>query len=103
MEIEHVQPPDPPPPHLVLAEVPVIPADPLVAPRAEGIRTFPGQDDHPHVRIVARRGERVSQLEEGLGPEGIADLGPADGDLGDPLPHLVPDVVVATFGTERRG
>ena len=35
------------------------------------------------------------QLEEGLGPEGVAHLGPADRDLGDPLRGLVADVAVA--------
>ena len=47
------------------------------------------------VTVVAGALERVLELEEGLGPEGVAHLGPADGDLGDPLGGLVADVAVA--------
>ena len=46
----------------------------------------------PDVGIVPGQVEGVGQLEEGLGPEGVAPLGTADRQLGDALPHLVANV-----------
>ena len=39
--------------------------------------------------VVAGVVERVAELEQGLGPERVAHLGPADRDLGDALGRLV--------------
>ena len=55
---------------------------------------LPGEDDHADLGVVAGDVERVGQLEQGLGPEGVAHLGPADRDLGDAVGGLVADVVV---------
>ncbi len=72
----------------------------LVAARAEGVRTGAGEDHHPDGWILARRAERVRQLDQRPRPEGVADLGAIDGDLRDPggvaAAELVPDVGVGT-------
>ena len=44
--------------------------------------------------VLARRLERGGDLDQRLGPEGVVDLGPVDRDLGDPVGHLVADVLV---------
>ena len=90
LEVEHVEPAD-----AVVTHVAVVAADPLVAARAERVRPFAGEHDHADVAVVARPLEGVLELEEGLGPEGVAHLRPADRDLGDPLGRLVADVAVA--------
>ena len=48
----------------------------------------------PTRRIVPGHGEGVGQLEERLGPEGVADLGAVDGQLGHAVGHLETDVPV---------
>ena len=42
-----------------------------------------GEDDDADRRVVAGPFERVGELEQGAGPEGVADLGARDRDLGD--------------------
>ena len=93
LEVEDVQPADAALGHLVVAEVAVVAADPLVAPGAEGVRALAGQDDDADLRVVAADVEGARQLEERLGTEGVAHLGPADGELRDPLCGLVADVL----------
>ena len=94
LEIEHVESTDAALRDRVVADVPVVAADPLIASRAEGVRTLAGQDDHADVGIVARLTEGVGELEQRLGPERVAHLRPADGDLRDPLGDLEADVVI---------
>src|SRR4029450_8384889 len=87
LKVEHVEAAD-----AVLVDVAVVAADALVAAGAEGVGALPGEHDHPDGRVSAGELEGVLELVEGPGPEGVADLRPADGDLGDPLRGLVPDV-----------
>ena len=105
LQVEHVEPADPPPRHLVVAHVAVVPAYALVAAGAESVGPLPCQDHDADVGIVARLVEGVAQLEQRLRPEGVADLGPADRDLGDPLCDLEPDVAYSPtcchFGSGR--
>jgi len=75
LEIENVEPADASPGYLVVAEVPVLTADALVASRAERVRAFAGQDDDTDFRVVARRIEGARKLEDRLGTERVADLG----------------------------
>ena len=98
LQVEHVEPAD-----AVVADVAVVAADPLVAARAERQRPLAGEHDHADVPVVARPVEGVLELEEGLGPEGVAHLGPADRDLGDALGEVVPDVAVAGVDGLPRG
>ena len=80
----------------VVAEVPVVAADLLVPAGAERLGALPRQDDDADVGIVADGPEGPGQLDDRLGPEGVAHLGPADRQLGDPLGRLVGDVLVVT-------
>ena len=90
--------------HGVVAQVAVVAPDPLVPAGAEGVGTLAGEDDHPDRRVVPGHGEGVGQLEQGLGPEGVADLGTGDGQLGHALGHVVADVpVVAPALPGRQG
>ena len=90
--------------HLVVAEVAVVAPDALVAAGAERLGALPGEDDHADVVVVTGAVERVGQLEQGLRPEGVAHLRPADRDLGDPLRRgLVADVAVAVVGRTLPG
>src|SRR5439155_26570278 len=61
---------------------------------AEGLVARAGEDDHAGFRIFVRVGETRLQLEERLRAEGVAHLGPVDGDLGDAAGLLVDDVLV---------
>ena len=58
---------------LVVADVAVVAADPLVAARAEGLVAGAGEDDRPNLEIVAGAGEGVAQLGERLRAEGVPD------------------------------
>ena len=90
LEVEHVEPADP-----VVTDVAVVAPDALVAAGAERERAFAGEHDDPDVAVVAAALEGVLELEEGLRPERVAHLRPADGDLGDAVRGLVADVAVA--------
>ena len=79
---------------VVVADVAVVAADPLVAAGAEGLVALAGEDDDADLVVVAGAVERVSQLEERLRPEGVAHLGAVDRDLRDALGNVVLDVVV---------
>src|ERR671914_2859073 len=68
----------------------------LVAAGAEREWAVAGEDDDTDVGVLARALERVGHLDQGLGPEGVAHLGPVDGDLGDPACQFVADVLVVT-------
>src|SRR5262249_40076224 len=56
---------------LVVADVAVVAADPLVASRAEGLSAGAGEDDGGDPGVVARSRERVSKLRQGGRPEGV--------------------------------
>ena len=88
----------------VVAEVAVVAADALVAAGAERVRALAGEDDHADLRVVARAVERLRQLEQRLRAEGVAHLGPADGDLGDAVAaELEADVRVLAGGLPGHG
>src|SRR4051794_31672085 len=78
--------------YLVVADVAVVAADPLVAARAEGIPAGAREDDRADLEVVAGASEGLAQLGQGLWAEGVADLGPVDRDLRDPAALLVEDV-----------
>ncbi len=94
LQVEHVEPAD-----AVVVAVAVVAADALVAAGAERVGALAGEDDHADVGVVAGELERVAELEERVGPERVAHLGPADRDLGDAVGGLVADVAVA--GVDR--
>src|SRR5207249_11696999 len=72
----------------------VVSPDALVTAGAERQRALAGEDDHTDAGVVLGQPEGIGELEEGLRPEGVPDLGPVDGDLGDPFGRLEPDVPV---------
>src|SRR3981189_2494750 len=76
LQIEHVQAR-----HAVAADVPLRAPDALVASRAECLIARAGEDGDAGVRVLAHVLEALLQLEQRLGAEGVADLGPVDGDL----------------------
>jgi hypothetical protein len=94
LEVQDVEPPDALARDHVVAQVAVAAPHRLVAARAEGVVALTGEHDDPDGGVVSCPVERVGQLEEGLGTEGVASLGPADGDPGDALGHVVGDVGV---------
>lgn len=76
-------------------EVSGIAADALIAARTECPVPLAGQDDHADRRVLAGVGERVGDLDQGLRPEGVVHLRPADHDPRDAVvgPRIV-DVLV---------
>src|SRR4051794_34249602 len=93
----HVQVPDVEAPNsalcdVVVADVAVVAADPLIPARTEGVLAGAGEDDRADLEVVSGPVERVAELREGLGPEGIPHLRPVDCDLRDPSGLLVEDV-----------
>src|SRR4029450_12385910 len=78
----------------VFVDVAVLAPDALVAAGGEGLGALPGEAHHAHAGVGAGPLERVGQLVQGLGPERVAHLGPADGQLGDALGGLVADIGV---------
>ena len=89
LEVEDVQATD-----ACRIDVAVVASDALVATRAECLSAGAGQDDDADGRIVARGLESAGHLEDGGGPEGVAHLGPVDGDPCDAVPGVVEDVLV---------
>ena len=79
---------------LVVADVAVVAADPLVAAGAERFVAGPGEDDRRDLDVVACARERVAKLGQRLRAERVVDLGPVDRDPGDRLGALVEDVLV---------
>src|ERR1700730_2800049 len=72
----------------------VVAPDALVTARAEGFGAGAGEDDDADLWIVTPLVEGVAQFENRRGPEGVSHLGAVDGDLGDPVHGVVPDVLV---------
>src|SRR5665809_66990 len=89
LKVEDVEPPD-----TLLVLVAVVAPHTLVAAGAEGLVAGPREDDDSDGGVVPGDVEGVTQLEERLRPEGVADLGPVDGDPGDPGGGVVEDVLV---------
>src|SRR5690625_101568 len=79
---------------LVIAQISPISAHTLVAPRAEGQVSGPGQDHDPDIPVIAHLGEGIDQLYHRLWPKGVAEAGPVDRDLRDPVGLLVYDIFV---------
>src|ERR687896_3253 len=75
VEVGHVEAPD----LGAAGDVAGVPAHALVAAGAEGEGALAGEDDHADVGVLAGALERVRDLDQGLGPEGVADLGAVDG------------------------
>ena len=98
MEVADVEPADALLGDLVVADVPVVAADPLVAARAEGLVAGAREDDRADLGVVASAVEGVAQLGERLRAEGVVDLGPVDRDLRDPVRLLVEEVAVLGGG-----
>jgi len=92
LEVEDVEAAD-----AVVVDVPVVTPDLLVAARAERQLALAGEDDDADAGVVARQVERLRHLEHRQRAEGVADLRPADRDLGHPLGHLVADVPPLTL------
>ena len=112
VEVGDQEPTDAPLAHGVVADVAGVAPDPLVAPGAERLRPLAGEDDHADVGVLAGQVEGGDELLDGVGPEGVADLGSVDGDLGDPPPAvpvgeggggLVADVVPLPRRLPRQG
>ena len=80
-------------PIAVVVAVAVVAADALVAAGAERLGALAGEHDHPDRRVVASQLERACQLEQRRRPEGVAHLGPVDGELGDAAGSLVANVL----------
>src|SRR5205807_10138722 len=78
LQVEDVQPADP-----CLVDVAVVTPNPLVATGAEGLGPCAGEDDHPDRGVVTGSVEGVRHLDDSPRPEGVAELGPVDGDLRD--------------------
>src|SRR5262249_12314833 len=76
--------------------------DALVPARAEGIRSFAGQDDHANAVVLARALKGVDQLDHRLRPERVAHLGPVDRDLGDAGVLAVAVLVAAVLALAGR-
>ncbi len=102
LEVEDVEATDALAGHGVVPEIAVVAPDLLITSRAERVRTLPGQDDDTDRRVVPGGVEGVGQFEEGLGPEGVADLGSGDGELGQSVGHVVVDVPVVRPGVPTR-
>jgi hypothetical protein len=83
---------------LIVADVAVVAADPLVAAGAEGLGARPREDDRRDPGVVASPGERVPELRERRRPKRVADLRPVDRDLRDRVAALVEDVLVLALG-----
>ena len=102
LKIQHVQPPDSLLCHLIVSDVAIFTSDLLITTRAEGVGALAGEDDDPDRDVISRPAERFGHLEEGLWAKRIASLRSADGDLGDPLGHLIGDVAVVPRLLPRR-
>jgi hypothetical protein len=84
---------------LIIAEVSVVAADPLVAARAERLVPGTGEDDRRDPDVVTGPGEGVAKLRERGGAECVPHLGTVDRDLRDRIAALVEDVLVVALAT----
>ena len=101
VQVGDVEAPHPGTPGLVLVQVAGVAAHALVAARAEGVRALAGEHDHADRGVLAGVLERARDLDDRLRPEGVADLGPGDRDLRDPLIGRV-RLLVADVGVDVR-
>src|SRR5262249_49487896 len=84
LQVAHVEPRDP-----VVSHIPALAPDPLIAARAEGMRTLARQDHHAYLAVVPHVRERCDHLLHRLWPERVPYLGSVDGHLRDALSALV--------------
>ena len=89
VQIGDEEPADAPLPDLIVTDVAGVAPGLLVAARAEGQRSFAGQNDHADLGILSGDGERMGQFLDCLRPERVADLRAVDRDLGDERPAPV--------------
>jgi hypothetical protein len=85
LQVEHVQPGQ-----ALFVDVAAVAPHALVTTGAKGMhpiggRPGAGEQHHPDGGVVAHPREGIKQLAHRAGPEGIALLGPVDGDAGDAL------------------
>jgi hypothetical protein len=60
---------------------------------------MPVPDHHPDVVVVVGLGEELAQQHEHLAGDGVASVGPVEGDGGDVVGHVVEDLgAVALVG-----
>src|SRR5664280_2781876 len=71
LQIEYVEPTDTLARDVVVAHVPVVTPDLLIAPRAEGVGASARQDDGADGDVVARSFEGVGQFEQGLATQRV--------------------------------
>ncbi len=93
LQIEHVQAR-----HFVFADVAGFAAHLLVAAGAERLVAGAGEDDDADIEVFAGVDEGVDHLGDGLGAEGVAHVGPVDGDAGDAVGRLFVHDVFVTSG-----
>ena len=100
MQVRHVEASD----RGAARDVPGVASDALVAAAAEGLVALAGEDDHADRRVLARLLQGVADLDQRLGPEGVAHLGAVDRDLRDAVAgQLVADVLVIGRGSPVHG
>src|SRR5690606_9313783 len=97
LQIEDVEPGN-----AVLADVPAVPPHLLIATGAESLRAGAGQNDDAARAVVARAGERVGHLCDGLRAKGVAHFGAVNGDLRDAVPRLVKNIFVGAGRFPRK-
>ena len=77
--------------------IPSVASHLLIAPGAEGFRSFSGEDGDADRWIIAYVDKGLLHLDYGLGSEGVSYLRSIDGDLCDPVPGLfVTDILELT-------
>ena len=88
--------------HLVITDVPIVAANLLVAPGAEGVRARASQDDCTYRDVITGPFECIGQLKKRLRPKGVASLGAIDRYLRDAFSDIVEDVLVLPNAVPRR-
>ena len=89
MEVADVEAADAAGGDLVVADVAVVAADPLVAARAERVVAGTSEDDRADLEVVAGPVEGVAELAQGRRPERVVDVGAVDRNPGDAVGGLV--------------
>ena len=98
MEVADVEPADSLLGDLVVADVAVVAANPLIAAGTERLVARAGEDDRRDLGVVTGPGEGVAELRERRRPECVVNLRPVDRDLRDRIAALVEDVLVVALG-----
>src|SRR5579863_7503692 len=82
--------------HAIVADIPTMTAHTLIPARAERLITRTGKNSHANFRVLATDIEGINQFRQRFGPEGIAHLGPIDGNLSHTLGFFKNDVCIVT-------